>query len=103
MVIPGTDKKESVRGAFVRTMHEVIGMQDKDLIFKERGPGIIRVVVALETLLKRFPGDVEINYIVNKLLAAAKKLYFDASDPVSSKNYPLPHKCSSLALVWTDV
>jgi hypothetical protein len=65
MVIPRTGNKESVRDAFVRTIHEGMGMEDMDHVFKERDPGVVRVV-ALETLLARFPDDVEIDNMVNK-------------------------------------
>jgi hypothetical protein len=84
-VIPGTGKKESIKDAFVRKIHEGMEMRDTDPVFKERGPGVVRIVIALETLLKMFPGDDEIENIVDKLLEAAKKLYLEASDPVSLK------------------
>jgi hypothetical protein len=83
-VVPGTGKKESVKEAFVRKIREGMEMGDTDPIFKERGPGVVRVVVALEALLKMFPGDVEVHNIVDKLLEAAKRIYWEASEPVSS-------------------
>jgi hypothetical protein len=90
--IPGTGKKESVKDAFIRTIREGMEMGDADPVFKERGPGVVCVVVALGTLLKIFPGDVEVYNIVDRLLEAAKRLYLEAGDPVSLTNYPLPLK-----------
>jgi len=58
-------------------------MRDADPVFKERGPGVVRLVVALETLVKMFPDDVDVDNIVDKLLEAARRLYLEASDPVS--------------------
>jgi hypothetical protein len=84
-VIPGTRKKESIKDAFVRKIHEGMEMRDADPVFKERGPGVVRIVVALETLFKMFPGDLEINNIVDKLLEAAKRLYLEAGDSVGLK------------------
>jgi hypothetical protein len=83
--IPGTGKKESIKDAFIRKICEGMEMQDTDPVFKERGPGVVRIVIALETLLKMFPGDIDVDNIVDKLLEAAKKLYLEASDPVSLK------------------
>jgi hypothetical protein len=82
-VIAGTGKKESVKDAFIRKMHESMEMRDADPVFKERGPGVVRIVVALETLVKMFPEDVEVDNIVDKLLEAARRLYLEASEPVS--------------------
>jgi hypothetical protein len=82
-VIPGTGKKESIKDAFVRKIHERMEMRDTDPVFKERGPGVVRIVVALETLLKMFPGDVEVNSIIDKLVEAVKRLYLEEGDPVS--------------------
>ena len=81
-VIPGTGKKESVKDAFIRKIHEVMEMRDANPVFKERGPGVIRIVVALETLVKMFPDDFEVDNIVDKLLEAARRLYLRASNPV---------------------
>jgi hypothetical protein len=58
-------------------------MRDADPVFKERGPGVVRIVVALETLVKMFPDDVDVDNIIDKLLEAARRLYMVASDPVS--------------------
>jgi hypothetical protein len=82
-VIPGTGKKESIKDAFIRKIHESMEMRDADPVFKERGPGVVRIVVALETLVKMFPDDVDVDNIVDKLLEAARRFYLVASDPVS--------------------
>jgi hypothetical protein len=82
-VIPGTGKKESIKDAFIRKIHESMEMRDTDPVFKERGPGVFRIVVALETLVKMFPDDIDVNNIVDKLLEATRRLYLVASDPVS--------------------
>jgi hypothetical protein len=84
-IIPGTNKKESIKDAFIRKIHESMEMRDTDPVFKERGPGVVRIVVALETLIKMFPGDVEVNNTIDKLLEAAKRLYLEAGDPVRLK------------------
>lgn len=102
-VIPGTGKKESIKDAFVRKIHEGMEMQDADPVFKERGPGVLRIVVVLETVLKMFPGDVDVNNIVDKLLEAAKRLYLEASDPVSLKVTRCRLKCPLLTLNWVNV
>ena len=83
--IPGTSKKVSIKDAFVRKIRESMEMQDTDPVFKERGPGVVRVVVALETLLKMFPGDIEVDNIADKLLEAVERIYLEAGDPVSLK------------------
>ena len=88
-VVPGTGKKESAKDAFLRKIHEALGMQGRDPIFRERGPGVLRIVIALETLLKMFPDDIEVDYTVDKILEATKRLYSDAGDPVSLN--PLSH------------
>ena len=82
-VIPGTGKKESIKDAFIRKIREGMEMRDTDPVFKERGPGVVRIVLALETLVKMFPDDCDIDKIVEKLLEAARKLYLEAGDPVS--------------------
>jgi hypothetical protein len=82
-VIPGTGKKESIKDAFIRKIHKGMEMWDMDPVFKERGPGVIRIVVTLETLVKLFPDDVKIDNIVDKLLEATRRLFLEASDPVS--------------------
>ena len=82
-VIAGTGKKESVKDAFIQKMHESMEMRDADPVFKERGPGVVRVVVTWETLIKMFPDDLEVNNIVDKLLEAARRLYLEASDLVN--------------------
>jgi len=64
-------------------MHESMEMRDADPVLKERGLGVIHIVVALETLVKMFPDDLEVNNIVDKLLEAARRLYLEASDPVN--------------------
>jgi len=84
-IIPGTNKKESIKDAFIRKIHESMEMRDTDPVFKERGPGVVRIVVALETLFKMFPGDVEVKNTIDKLFKAAKRLYLDAGDPVRLK------------------
>jgi hypothetical protein len=84
-IIPGANKKESIKDAFIRKIHESMEMRDTDPVFKERGPGVVRIVVALETLIKMFPGDVEVNNTIDKLLEAAKRLYLEAGDPVRLK------------------
>jgi hypothetical protein len=89
MIIPGSSKKESVKDAFVRKIRESMGMQDTDPVFEERGPGLVRVVTALETAFKFFPGDVDVEGIVDELLETAKRLYLDAGDPVSFITYLL--------------
>jgi hypothetical protein len=82
-VIPGTGKQETVKDAFVRRIRETMGMQDTEPVFRERGPGLIRVVIALETLLKLFPNDVDIDNIIDALLETAQRHYLDANDLVS--------------------
>jgi hypothetical protein len=67
-VIPGTGKKESIKDAFIRKIHESMEMRDTDPVFKERGPGVVRIVVALETLVKMFPDDVDVDNIVDKVI-----------------------------------
>jgi hypothetical protein len=85
----GTGHKETVKDAFVRKMRETMGMRETlaDPVFKERGPGIGRVIIALRTLVKMFPGDADVEHVVDKLLETAKRLYLDAGDPVSFRNY----------------
>jgi hypothetical protein len=103
MVNESTGRKEIVRDAFVRKMRETMGMQDMlaNPVFKERGPGNVRVIIALETLVKMFPGDTEVENIIDKLLETAKGLYLDAKDPVSFADYcHLPRACSLLTLSW---
>jgi hypothetical protein len=56
-------------------------------IFKERGPGILRIVAALETLHRMYPDDVDVNYVIDKILEAAIRLYSDAGDTVSPTSY----------------
>ena len=89
-VVPGTGKKESAKDAFLRKIHEALGMRGRDPIFRERGPGVLCIVIALETLLKMFPDDIEVDYTVDKILEATKRLYSDAGDPVSFN--PLSHR-----------
>jgi len=54
----GTGKQETVKDAFVRRIRDTMGMQGTDPVFNERGPGLVRVVIALEKLLQLFPDDV---------------------------------------------
>jgi hypothetical protein len=82
-VIPETGKLESVKDAFVRKIRETMQMQGAHLVFRERGPGLIRVVTALETALRLFPGDLDVDDIIDELLGTAKLLYLHAGDPVS--------------------
>jgi hypothetical protein len=103
MVNKSTGRKEIVRDAFLRKMRETMGMQDMlaNPVFKERGPGNVRVIIALETLVKVFPGDTEVENIIDKLLETAKGLYLDAKDPVSFADYcHLPRARSLLTLSW---
>jgi hypothetical protein len=102
-VIPGTRKKEPIKDAFVRKIRECMEMQDTDPVFKERGPGVVRIVVALETLLKMFPGDVEVDNIADKLLEGVERIYLKAGDPVSLKITCCRLKCSLLTLNWVNV
>jgi hypothetical protein len=82
-VIPDTRRLESVKDAFVRKIRETMQMQGAHPVFKERGPGLIRVVTALETALRLFPDDLDIEDIIDELLGTAKLLYLNAGDPVS--------------------
>ena len=99
-IIPGTGKRESVKDAFIRTIREGMEMGDGDPVFKERGPGVVRVVVALATLLKLFPGDVEVHNIVDQLLKAVERLYVEAGDAVSLGNYLFSHKFQLFTILW---
>jgi hypothetical protein len=89
MVNLGTGQKETVKDAFIRKMRETMEMQETsaDPVFKERGPGIGRVITALKTLVKMFPGDADVEHVVDKLLETAKRLYLDAGVPVSFTSY----------------
>lgn len=81
--IPGTQKVETVKDAFVRKIRESMEMQETDPVFKERGPGLVRVTIALDTALRLFPGDLDFDDIIDELLGTTKRLYLDAGDPVS--------------------
>jgi hypothetical protein len=100
-VIPGTGKQETVKDAFVRRIRDTMGMQGTDPVFNERGPGLVRVVIALEKLLQLFPDDVDVDNMIDELLETAKKCYLDANDPVSFTRYdPLLLVFSLLTLSW---
>jgi hypothetical protein len=99
-VIMATGKLESVKDAFVRKIRETMQMQGTHPVFEERGPGLVRVLTALETALRLFPGDLDIDDIIDELLGTAKMLYLNAGDPVSLPFFIQFRLCLLLILGW---
>ena len=78
-----------LEGAINRQLEIRLGHRNNGLVLKERGPGLVSIVLVLENYLNQLPTSVILQKWVDDLISAARQLFKQGNHPVSVIHEPI--------------